>query len=184
MDQEKFYLASIEEAESFQIIGDRLEISHGETWEILTFVANRTPLEDTQWKLISHGSVTEPQAPFEGTEFTARFLREALTPSGFVEGSTGCNDYNATYTANLTEIKVNLPQKTRNSCIDGILEMEQAYFLALNSARDYRILGNTLQIPYDSDRQALNFIAVPPPVEPVLDLSPLQNSRWWLVSQG
>ncbi|MCP4406437.1 MAG: META domain-containing protein, partial [Gammaproteobacteria bacterium] len=173
-----------EEADSFQLIGDRLEISHGETWGILTFVANRTPIEDTQWKLISHGSVTEPQAPFEGTEFTARFLREALTPSGFVEGSTGCNNYNATYTANLAEIKVNLPQKTRNSCVDGVLEMEQAYFLALNSAREYRILGNTLQIPYDSDRQALNFIAVPPPVEPVLDLSPLQNSRWWLVSQG
>jgi PKD repeat protein len=87
-------------------------------------------------------------------------------PSGVVAGTTGCNDYEATYTANLNEIKVNLPTTTQQFCGDAIAEQEQAYFLGLNAANEYRILGSALQIPYDEGRQMLSFVAIQPPVSP------------------
>ena len=112
-------------------------------------------------------------------------------------GSTGCNDYNASYLANLTELKVGLPSLSNNTgCGPAFWEQEQQFFLGLNAASTYRILGNTLQIPYDEGRQALNFTAfvpavIPPPtVGPLTPtpsggpLTPLNGTRWWLVTMG
>ena len=68
--------------------------------------------------------------------------------------------------ANLNELKVNLPNFTNNTgCGPDFWEQEQQFFLGLNAASTYRILGNTLQIPYDEGRQALNFTAYVPPVD-------------------
>jgi heat shock protein HslJ len=109
-------------------------------------------------------------------------VRQPDAVSGVIVGGTGCNDYNATYTGNLNEIKVNLPVKTNNAgCAPGVSEQEGQYFLALNSATSYRILGDTLQIPY-GDGQMLSFTAFVPEVP--APLSSLNGTRWWLVSMG
>jgi PKD repeat protein len=166
MEQEDAYMAALEAAESFQILGDQLEIAYDDGMGVLNYAADRTPLEGTYWALISYGSVEQPQELIEGTEITALFERAVDAPSGVMAGTTGCNDYEATYTASLDEIKVNLPTTTQQFCGDAIVEQEQAYFLGLNAASQYRILGNALQIPYDEGRQMLNFVAVQPPVSP------------------
>jgi len=51
--------------------------------------------------------------------------------------------------------------------------------LGLNSARDYRILGNELQVFYDD--QVLTFTATFPPPE-AGPLAPLDSTQWWLTS--
>jgi heat shock protein HslJ len=134
------------------------------------------------------GDVNSPTIPSQGAEFTARFIPQEGGPSGLVIGSTGCNDYNAAYVANLNEIKVNLPNKTNNAgCPNSFWEQEQQFFLGLNAASTYRILGNTLQIPYDEGRQALNFTAFVPQISPPPTggpLTPLNRTRWWLVTNG
>jgi heat shock protein HslJ/chitodextrinase len=181
---EQAYLAALETAESYEILGDQLVV-HTEDGDI-QYGANRQPLEGTYWVLISRGDIDDPQPPVEGSNFTAQFNRPPTLPSGTVVGETGCNQYNATFTANLSEIKINLPSKTNNEdCPWGVgnFEVEQEFFLGLNSATEYRIIGNVLQIPYGEGetRQALNFVASQPPVaDTPLDLTPLANTSWYL----
>ncbi len=184
---EQSYLAALETAESYEIFGDQLLVQ-GANGDI-QYAANRQPLEGTLWQLISLGSADNPQPPVEGSNFTAQFGRLPTLPSGTVIGETGCNEYNATFTANLNEIKVNLPSKTNNEdCPWGNnFEVEQQFFLGLNAAANYRILGNLLQIPYGEGEttQVLNFVATQPPVEgEALDLTPLQGTFWYLSAIG
>ncbi len=183
---EATYLETLEAAKSYQVYDETLVVTSEKG--ILTFSANRAPLEGTAWRLTSMGDVNSPTIPSQGGEFTAQFVPQEGGPSGLIIGSTGCNDYNAAYLANVNELKVNLPNKTNNpNCPPSFWEQEQQFFLGLNAASTYRILGNTLQIPYDEGRQALNFTAFVPQVPPPPSggpLTPLNGTRWWLVMIG
>lgn len=180
------YIELLENAASYQVYGDTLVVTS--EMGVLTFSANRVQLEGTYWRLVSMGDIISPTIPSQGDEFTAQFVPQAGGPSGLIIGSTGCNDYNAVYIANLNEIKVNLPNKSNNpACPVSFWEQEQQFFLGLNAATTYRILGNTLEIPYDEGRQALNFTAYVPQVPPPPSggpLTPLHQTRWWLVMLG
>ena len=181
---EQTYLAALETAERYEIFGDQLVLHTGQG-EIV-YSADRQPLLGTLWVLASLGDSDNPQPPVDGSNFTAQFSRLPTLPSGTVTGETGCNDYNATFTANLNEIKVNLPYKSKNEDCPwgaGNFEVEQQFFLALNSAAEYRILGSVLQIPY-GEGQVLNFQATQPVGEGVIDLTPLADTFWYLVSIG
>lgn len=181
---ERAYLGVLETAESYEVFGDQLVIqsANGD----VQFAANRQPLEGTLWRLVSLGDANNPQPPVEGSNFTAQFSRLPALPSGTIVGETGCNSYNATFSANLNEIKVNLPATTRKACDDALLEAEQQFFLGLNAATSYRILGSVLQIPYGEAEtlQVLNFVAEQPPVEEALDLTPLNGTFWYLSAIG
>lgn len=184
---EQVYTEALATAQSFAITGTQLVI-RTEQGDII-YVADREPLEGTLWTLTSVGMADAPEMPLEGSTFTAVFDRLPGVPSGIVSGSTGCNDYNATYAANLTEIKINLPSRTNNECAnpDAQAEADQQFFLGLNSATTYRILGSTLQIPYGDPVQVLTFEGSPLPVEPetpALDLTPLDNTFWFLSAIG
>ena len=182
---EQAYLVALETAESYEIQGEHMVI-HTASGDII-YTADRDPLLGTLWSLISLGDINNPQPPIEGSNFTAQFSRLPTLPSGTMVGETGCNEYNATFTANLNEIKINLPSKTTNEDCPwgaGNFEVEQQFFLGLNAATEYRILGDVLQIPYGEgeDRMVLNFEATEPPVETVIDLTPLDNTFWYLAS--
>jgi heat shock protein HslJ len=179
---EAAYLAALEMVEGYEILGNRM-LLHTADGDIV-YTADRQPLLGTLWVLTSVGALDDPQPPLADSNFTAQFNRLAALPSGTVVGETGCNDYNATFTANVTEIKVNLPVTTRKTCGDAQAEAEQQFFLGLNSATEYRILGNVLQILYSDGQQALTFEGTPPPVEEILDLTPLANTFWYLLSIG
>ena len=181
---ERTYIGALEVATGYEILGDQLVIN-SEAGQVL-FTADRQPLLGTLWVLTSLGSVDAPQPPAEGSNFTAQFNRLPTLPSGTVVGETGCNAYNATFTANVNEIKINLPSKTNNEECPwgtGNFEVEQQFFLALNAATEYRILGNVLQIPYGED-QVLNFQATQPEGEESIDLTPLDDTFWYLLSIG
>ena len=185
---ESSYLSILETAERFEIQGDQL-ILYSTNGEI-QFTADRQPLLGTLWSLVSLGDLNTPQPPVEGSNFTAVFNRLPTLPSGTVTGETGCNEYNATFAADLTTIKINLPQKTNNEdCPWGVgnFEVEQQFFLGLNAATSYRILGNNLQLVYGDGEsvRAMNFVAIPPEIEePALDLTPLAGTFWYLSALG
>ena len=85
------------------------------------------------------------------------------------------------FVSNEQEIKINLPQKTQNEdCVPGLFEQEQAYFLAMNDAINFRILGNTLILPYDGGRQALVFAATQTEIAGNRPLTELDGSQWFL----
>ncbi|MCA9990251.1 MAG: META domain-containing protein [Pseudomonadales bacterium] len=183
---EQSYLAALATASSYEVFGNQLVVTT-DSGDI-QFAADRQPLLGTLWSLVSLGDLDNPQAPVEGSSFTAQFSRLPILPTGTVVGGTGCNQYNATFTANLAEIKVNLPATTRQECGDAQLEAEQQFFLGLNAATTYRILGNNLQIMYGEGEtmQVLNFVATQPPpvVGEALDLTPLQGTFWYLSAIG
>jgi heat shock protein HslJ len=186
MQAEATYLEVLGNAKSYQVFGNTLVITSEKG--ILNYFANRAPLEGAYWNLTSMGLVANPTIPTQGADFIAQFVPQEGGPSGLVIGSTGCNDYNATYVANLNELKINRPRRSNNpDCAPTLWEQEQQFFQGLNAATTYRILGNTLQIPYDEGRQALNFIAFVPPVAPPPSggpLTPLNGTRWWLMMIG
>ncbi|HSQ27034.1 MAG TPA: META domain-containing protein [Anaerolineales bacterium] len=184
MQAESNYLEILESTQSYMVLGQTLTITSEKG--VLVFAANRASLEGTYWRLVSMGTLESPTIPGDEANFTALFVPQEGGPSGLVLGSTGCNDYNAPYVANLKELKVNLPFKTNNSeCPQDFWEQEQQFFLGMNSASTYRILGDSLQIPYDEGRQSLNFVATVPVVEPGEGaLTSLNGTRWWLVTIG
>jgi heat shock protein HslJ len=182
MQAEATYLEVLGAAQTYQVFGETLIITSEKG--MLTYVANRAPLEGTNWRLTAMGPVASPQAPVAGADFTAQFMRQPGVPSGLIVGGTGCNDYNAVYAASLTEIKVNTPSRTNSTaCAAGLPAQEMQYYQALNAASSYRILGNTLQIFY-GDGQTLDFTAFVPQAPPpsVGPLNSLNGTRWWLVS--
>lgn len=177
MQIEQAFLAGLESARSYQIAGDQLIIDTGTG--LLLFYADRLPLEGPHWILTGSGAIDNPQPPIEGAIFTATFSRQFGMPSGIKKGGTGCNDYTATYFAAFDEIKVNLPQTSRQVCSDAQMEAEQGYFLGLNAARDYRILGSELYVYYDNF--VLIFVGNFPSAE-VGPLTPLNGTLWQLTS--
>jgi heat shock protein HslJ len=179
MEEEVAYLAAIEGDHAYQIIGDNMDIQT--EFGTLTYVADRTPLIGALWVLVALGDVDEPQPPVEGSNFTAQFSRNLDAPSGVVAGTTGCNEYSAAYTANVNEIKINLPDMAnRQVCSPGMEEQEQQFFLGINAAREYSILGNTLLMPYDEGRQVLVFAATQTQVAGKRPLSDLDGTQWYL----
>jgi heat shock protein HslJ len=181
MQAEATYLELLGSAQTYQVFGETLIITSEKG--LLTFVANRAPLEGTNWRLTAMGLVDSLQAPVAGADFTAQFVRQQGVPSGLIVGGTGCNDYNAVYAASLTEIKINTPTRSNNpGCAAGLPEQEMQYYLALNAAHSYRILGDTLQIFY-GDGEVLSYTAFVPQAPPSGgSLTGLNGTRWWLVS--
>lgn len=177
MQVEQAFLTGLENAKTYQVTLNQLIIKT--TTGSLLFFANRLPLEGPQWILTGSGPIDDPQPPIEGGIFTTNFERQFGMPSGTKSGATGCRDYTATYTANFDQIKVNLPQTAKGACSDAQLEAEQGYFLGLNAARSYRILGNTLYVYYDNN--VLIFVGNYPAGE-VGPLTPLNGTQWQLAS--
>jgi heat shock protein HslJ len=179
MDTEQAYLQALQSSTSYEIVVDKLLLSS--PTGTLVYIAHRTPLAGALWRLTAIGDVEAPQQPVEGSSFTAQFSRIPGAPSGVLVGTTGCNEYTTAFVASLDEIKINAPISTGNtSCVPGLTNQEELYFLALNDATSYRISGNTLVIPYDDDKQSLVFegtqieSAIRPP------LSSLNGTTWYL----
>ena len=176
MQVEGAFLTGLESAQNYQIALNQLIINTG--GGSLLLYADRMPLEGPQWALTKTGPVDNPQPPLAGSEFTASFGRQFGMPSGVKSGGTGCNDYTATYYASPNEIKINLPQISKNACSAMQSEAEQGYFLGLNSARNYRIIGNELFVYYDTFVHVFTG-SYPSEGGP---LTILNGTQWWLVS--
>jgi len=182
---DEIFVSGLQNVKSYQIILDQLTIITASS--SLLFHADRLPLEGPRWILTGSGAADNPQPPSDGTVFIAKFERQFGMPSGVKSGTTGCNDYTATYTASFDAFKVNLPQTSQNTCSAAQMESEQHYFLGLNAARDYLILGNELYVYYDNF--VLIFVGNYPtnasaPAGDNESLAPLDGTEWKLTAIG
>lgn len=114
------------------------------------------PFESTAWVLESYGEPGDPQAVIEGTEITATFSRAERQ----VEGSAGCNHYFGDYTVNRSKLSIPVVASTEMYCMEpeGVMEQEQQYLQALQSAESYEIRDGKLRIS-SSDGNVLVFRA-------------------------
>ena len=110
-------------------------------------------LAGTRWSVVNvnngMGAVT---GLIPGTAVTMDF-----DASGRVQGKAGCNTYFARYQAGGNTLSVDLPGTTNLLCEspEGVMQQEQQFLAALQSAATFQITGDQLQIRSAADALAV-----------------------------
>jgi heat shock protein HslJ len=145
MEQEGLYLEALGLVAGYRIQGSKLELTNAEGKTKITYTeVEPTSLVGTTWVATHYnngkGGVTTLLA---GTEITAVFGED-----GTVAGSASCNNYSAGYEVSGDSISIGPAATTRMMCSEpeGIMEQENAYLAALQSAATYRIEGERLEM--------------------------------------
>jgi heat shock protein HslJ len=150
MDQEQAYLAALESVTSFEIEGEQLTLYDHQGTRMAAFtVQPATLLVGTAWEVIRYdngkGGYT---SALLGTTITALFAED-----GSLTGSAGCNNYTSSYqlddpNADGGSISIGPAATTRMMCAEpeGIMDQEQAYLAALQSAATYAIEGDQFEL--------------------------------------
>ncbi len=168
MDQEQLYLAALGSAASYKILANRLELLNGEgaTAAIYT-VAPPVSLESQSWEVVSYNNGKEAVVSLIiGSRITAEFDGQQINGSG------GCNNYFGAYEADGENISIGPLANTEMFCVDpeGVMDQEQQYLAALQSATTYRIDDDRLEMRTADGALAVSMAAV----EPVS----LENRLW------
>lgn len=158
MEQERSYLSAINNAQTYQINGDELQMINSEGDILLTY--NRveaTPLVGTDWVLTGYNNgMGGFVSLIGGTHVNALFGED-----GILSGSGGCNSYNAAYQVSDNQIRIEAPISTSMFCgsPEGTMVQENAYLSALETSSTYEIQGNQLIILAENGELALAFIS-------------------------
>jgi heat shock protein HslJ len=167
MDQEQAYFAALESASTFELGDGTLTITYGDSRQMI--FAQSNPLAGTQWTLVSYGAPDDPTPVIGGSGVTL-----ALGEDGHASGSGGCNSYGGSYTVEGDTLQFSEVVSTLMACVDSdLMDQEQAYLDALNSASAFTLDGDRLTIS-DEDGQQLVFQQV----------DPLAGTQWTLASYG
>ena len=129
---------------------------------VLTYIADVQKLEGTTWSVVNYNNGREAVVGvLTGTDITLNFDKDELN------GNAGCNNYFGGYEIEGNEIKVAPLGSTMRMCDtpDGVMEQEQQYLAALQTATTFRIEGDQLWL-----RTAADAIAVIAVKEQIVDL--------------
>ena len=158
MAQEKLFLADLNLAASYKILGNQLQVFDREGYVLLTYKAfEPSPLVGTTWGLTSYNNGKGALAsPLAGSDSTAVFGAD-----GNVAGSGGCNSYSAAYEVDGLKISISPATSTMMACAEpeGIMEQETAYLAALQTATRYEIEGDELVLLSGEGSKAAVFAA-------------------------
>lgn len=138
------FVANLAAAANFSFDGDKLIIDLTTDSDTMRFEAQSTELAGTSWLVTGYnngrGGVVSPLLE---TTLTATFGAE-----GVVTGSAGCNRYRASYEVREDTISVGTLAATRMACgePEGIMEQEQAFLAALETAATYDFRGDRLEL--------------------------------------
>jgi len=158
-EQEREYLGALENAISYRVMGDQLQLSNAGGMTILIFMKVRPmPLAGTTWQLRFYNNDRKALvSALVGTELTAVFGAD-----GSLTGSGGCNRYTALYQVEGDAVTIGPAATSRMMCADpeGVMAQESAYLAALESAAAYRIEGDKLTMTNAEGVQVAIFTAV------------------------
>ncbi|MCL4267484.1 MAG: META domain-containing protein [Anaerolineae bacterium] len=145
MQQETAYLAALQSAATYQLMGDTLELFTAEGARAVTFVAEAAPgLAGSNWDVISYNNGNQAVVSLIlGTEITAQFGED-----GTLSGFAGCNNYTTSYQVEGENITIDLAASTMMFCEapEGVMEQEAQYLAALSTAVTYRIDGHQMEM--------------------------------------
>lgn len=163
MEQEGQYLNLLQQVKTFHIEEERLVMADENGEPVLEYLlVQPAALEGSEWILSQYnngkGGVVTLLAD---SEITATFT------DGTVSGSAGCNRYNAGYEITGDTISIGPAATTRMFCGDpeGIMDQENAYLAALQTAATYQIKADVLEIFDDEGARVATFNLAPPPEE-------------------
>lgn len=112
-------------------------------------------LKGITWELVSYDSGRIAQESVTlGSTVTARF-----EPGGILHGSSGCNQYSASYETKDLNLLISAPQHTRLRCHSppGVESQEKAYLIDLEKVRTFSIDGDILRLSDEAGRVVLLF---------------------------
>ena len=100
-------------------------------------------LDGSSWFLKSYQDSTG-----ETVNALSRSTTTALFQANQVTGITGCNNYSASYQATRNKLSFGPVSTTRKACSTplGIMQQENAFLAALDSAVSYKISRNSLEL--------------------------------------
>jgi heat shock protein HslJ len=128
MDQEYDFLQALESAESYQIIGDSLEISYQAGAGMLHFSASHLPLENVRWTLARIDGQPLP----EGVEAHLTLTPDTENLSNQVNGKGGCNNFFGTYKVDGSGLSFPDPfGSTQMMCEEAAMQVEQDFISRL-----------------------------------------------------
>jgi heat shock protein HslJ len=144
MKQEGEFHQVLADTATYEIKGDELILSDSSGNEVARFEVIDQSLEGSSWQVISYNNGKEAVVSLIiGTEITANFGED-----GTLTGNAGCNNYSAQYETQDDNISIETAEFTEMGCLEpeGIMEQEQLYLAALETADTYKIEGMTLDM--------------------------------------
>jgi heat shock protein HslJ len=158
MEQERDYTQALADTAEFEIINDELILKDSNGNELARFDEVDQALEGTSWQVMSYnngkGGVT---SLIIGTEISANFGED-----GQLTGNSGCNSYFAEYEADGDNISIGTAAATEMACIEpeGVMEQEQQYLAALETAAAYKIEGLSMEMRTSEGSLVATFVRV------------------------
>jgi len=155
MVQESAYQAALATVKAYTVSGDKLTLYGPNNTEIASYKATSQDLAGTSWQVIGYNNGKEAVVSIiAGTEMDIQFGDD-----GTVSGKSGCNTYSGSYTVNGNQIQIGPLASTMMACGDpaGIMEQEQQYLAALQTAATYQIEGNVLELRTSDGALAADF---------------------------
>lgn len=152
MEQASAYMTALGATTSFTANQRQLALLAGN--QILaTFEADVQELAGADWDVTMYNNGREAVVGvIEGTELTVLFGAD-----GELSGSAGCNQYIGGYTVDGNAIQISQLGSTMRFCAEpeGIMEQEQAFLAALQSAATFRVEGDQLEMRTAADAMAV-----------------------------
>ncbi len=146
MEQEAAYLVALNTVDSWAIDGEALMLSSNGA-PVLVYAAISQDLAGTSWDLLAYNNGTGGfQSAVIGVSVTAAFVDD-----GTLSGSSGCNNYTATWETDETAIEIVPGAATLMACADqAAMAQETRYLELLGLAETYSVDAGTLEM-FDAD---------------------------------
>jgi heat shock protein HslJ len=144
MEQENAYLAVLQATATFEIIEEQLTLYDSNGNPLAVFSAQSQELAGSSWTVISYNNGKQAVVSvIIGTEITADFGQD-----GQLTGNASCNNYFASYEVDGENITIGPAGSTQMLCNEpeGIMEQEQQYLAALQTASTFKITGLDMQM--------------------------------------
>lgn len=115
-----------------------------------------TSLLNTRWRLVSYGQPGSETPVIEGTEVTLEFQE-----GNQAGGSGGCNTFGTQYAVLDGRLSFTEIVSTEIACTaEGVMEQEQQYYQALQTAGEFELTDDQLTIWYGDGQTVLNFVRI------------------------
>ncbi len=152
MDQESAYLEALGEAETFAVKGDQLTLSGKDGATLAVYKAQSQDLAGSSWEATAFNNGSQAViGVVEGTTLTVEFDKD-----GNLSGNAGCNNFTGTFQLDGDQITIGPLANTMMMCEDpqGVMDQETQFLAALQSAGNYLIEGNVLELRTSDDALA------------------------------
>ena len=154
------FMTALVSARSYRISSHQLELLGADGTVLATFSAQSQSLAGTSWHVTGINNGKDAVVSLvAGTSVTMNFAT-----GGKVAGSGGCNNYTSTYTQDGGNLTFASAAATHRMCAaSGVMEQEQAFLKALESAATARIEVNGLELRTADGALALSLVRNPGP---------------------